>query len=173
GPTRTRIHRRGCGVSDAGITGTITVNDRALEVTFGPTETLLDLLRRNGHTEVKRGCARGECGSCLVLLDDLLVNSCQVFAATALGRRLVTSVGLARDDRAAEIHRSFARTGAVQCGFCTPAMVMATRWLLERTPNPSDEEIREALAGNLCRCTGYVKTIDAVKLAAERMRSHG
>jgi len=86
---------------------------------------------------------------------------------------VVTSIGLAKDERTAEIHRSFAKTGAVQCGFCTPGMVMATRWLLERNPSPNDEEIREALAGNLCRCTGYVKTIDAVKLAVERIRAHG
>ena len=158
---------------DTTIRGTVDVNGRTHSVAIDPDETLLDLLRRSGHTEVKRGCARGECGSCLVLLDGLLVNSCQVFAATVLGGHVVTSIGLAKDERTAEIHRSFAKTGAVQCGFCTPGMVMATRWLLERNPSPNDEEIREALAGNLCRCTGYVKTIDAVKLAVERIRAHG
>jgi aerobic-type carbon monoxide dehydrogenase small subunit (CoxS/CutS family) len=160
-------------MSDPRITGTITVNDRDLAVGIDPADTLLDVLRTNGHTEVKRGCDRGECGACLVLLDDVLVNSCQVFAATALGRRVTTSVGLAGDEHAAHIHEGFAESGAVQCGYCTPGMVMATWWLLRANPNPSEEEIRDALSGNLCRCTGYVKTIDAVRLACKRMADHG
>ncbi len=160
-------------MSDARITGTLFVNGRELAVGIDPADTLLDTLRSHGHTEVKRGCDRGECGACLVLLDDVLVNSCQVFAATAIGRTVTTSVGLAGDGRAARIHEGFADSGAVQCGYCTPGMVMAAWWLLRDTPDPSDEEIREALSGNLCRCTGYVKTIDAVRLACERMADHG
>lgn len=152
--------------------GIITVNGQPLSVSFGPSDTLLDVLRLHGHTEVKRGCSRGECGSCLVLLDDLLVNSCQVFAATARDRRVTTSAGLAADGRPHVIHQCFAETGAVQCGFCTPGMVMATYWLLSRNPDPPDEEIRRALVGNLCRCTGYVKIIEAVKLAAQRMQGN-
>ena len=156
-------------MSDAQITGTIVVNGLELDVAFHATDTLLEVLRRYGHTEVKRGCARGECGSCLVLLDDVLVNSCQVFAATAIGKRVVTSLGLAEDALGSTIHRSFAESGGVQCGFCTPGMVMATYDLLRTHRQPTETEIREALAGNLCRCTGYVKTVDAVKLASRRM----
>ncbi len=152
--------------------GRITVNGQSLSVSFGPEDTLLDLLRRYGHTEVKRGCSRGECGSCLVLLDELLVNSCQVFAATALGKHVVTSAGLAPGGAEHVIHQSFAESGAVQCGYCTPGMVMATHWLLSHTPDPNEEQIRHALVGNLCRCTGYVKIIDAVKLAAQRMQNN-
>ena len=150
--------------------GTISVNGRKLAVSFDAADTLLDVLRRYGHTEVKRGCSRGECGSCLVLLDDLLVNSCQVFAATALESEITTSTGLSADGGQHRIHECFAETGAVQCGFCTPGMVMATHWLLAHNRKPTEDEIRHALVGNLCRCTGYVKIIDAVLLAAERMR---
>ena len=152
------------------MTGTITVNGARLKVDFDPTATLLDVLRSNGHTEVKRGCSSGECGSCIVLLDDALVNSCQVFAATVLGRRVTTSSGLRDDGRPHIIHQAFADTGAVQCGFCTPGMVTATYALLTANPNPTDEEINTGLSGNLCRCTGYVKIVDAVKLAAKRMQ---
>lgn len=160
-------------MSDPRIAGTIVVNGRELAVEFDPADTLLDVLRAGGHTEVKRGCDRGECGACLVLLDDVLVNACQVFAATALGGAVVTSAGLAGDERAARIHDGFAESGAVQCGYCTPGMVMATWWLLRERPHPDEDEIREALSGNLCRCTGYVKTIEAVKLACERMSDDG
>ncbi len=153
--------------------GTITVNDAQMEIDFDPTDTLLDLLRSNGHTEVKRGCSSGECGTCLVLLDDRLVNSCQVFAATALDKRVTTSTGLGDKGRAHAIHEAFAESGAVQCGYCTPGMVMATHSLLATTPDPTDEEIREGLVGNLCRCTGYVKIFDAVRLAGKRMRRDG
>ncbi|MBU8912497.1 MAG: (2Fe-2S)-binding protein [Spirochaetales bacterium] len=153
--------------------GTIIVNGAQIEIDFDPADTLLDVLRDNGHTEVKRGCSKGECGTCLVLLDDLLVNSCQVFAATALGKKVTTSSGLNGDGRPHVIHESFADAGAVQCGFCTPGMVMATHSLLTTTPDPTDEEIRLGLVGNLCRCTGYVKIFDAVKLACKRMRKDG
>jgi aerobic-type carbon monoxide dehydrogenase small subunit (CoxS/CutS family) len=150
--------------------GTMTINGQETAVFFDGADTLLDVLRRHGHTEVKRGCSRGECGSCLVLLDDVLVNSCQVFAATARGRTVVTSTGLGERGAPHVIHQSFADSGAVQCGFCTPGMVMATHWLLRKNPDPSEDEIRAALVGNLCRCTGYVKIVEAVKLAAKRMR---
>ena len=155
------------------MTGTITVNGAQISISFNSTDTLLDVLRNSGHTEVKRGCSSGECGTCTVLLDDLLVNSCQVFAATALDKRVTTSTGLGENGRAHLIHEAFADTGAVQCGFCTPGMVMATHSLLAKTPDPTEEEIREGLVGNLCRCTGYVKIFDAVKLAGERMRKDG
>lgn len=156
------------------MTGSFTVNGAPVRVDFEPGETLLDVLRCAGFTEVKRGCEQGECGACLVLLDELLVNSCQVFAASVVGSRVTTTAGLADTPGAAHpIHEAYAATGAVQCGFCTPGMVMATYWLLSRSPDPSGEEIDEALAGNLCRCTGYVKIVEAVRLAAKRMRQDG
>lgn len=156
------------------MTGNLTVNGAPVRVDFGPEETLLDVLRSAGFTEVKRGCEQGECGACLVLLDDLLVNSCQVFAATAVGGRVTTTAGLTGEPGCPHpIHEAYAATGAVQCGFCTPGMVMATFALLSGNPDPSDDEIREALAGNLCRCTGYVKIVEAVHLAAGRMRDDG
>lgn len=153
------------------MTGTIIVNGAPVPIEFDATDTLLDVLRTSGHTEVKRGCSSGECGSCIVLLDDTLVNSCQVFAATTLGKRVTTSTGLTESGPHV-IHESFADTGAVQCGFCTPGMVMATHSLLASNPDPSEDDIREGLVGNLCRCTGYVKIFDAVKLASKRMREH-
>jgi aerobic-type carbon monoxide dehydrogenase small subunit (CoxS/CutS family) len=153
--------------------GTLTINGARTDVEFGPTDTLLDVLRSHGHVEVKRGCSSGECGSCLVLLQGRLVNSCQVFAATANGKQVTTSTGLAQDGRPHTIHEAFADTGAVQCGYCTPGMVMATHALLASNPDPTEKEIRAGLIGNLCRCTGYVKIMDAVKLAGKRMREHG
>ena len=155
------------------MTGTITVNGAPIEISFDATATVLDVLRDNGHTEVTRVCSSGECGSCLVLLDDLLVNSCQVFAAIALEKPVTTSTGLGENGRAHLIHEAFADAGAVQCGYCTPGMVMATHSLLRTHPDPTEEEIREELVGNLCRCTGYVKIFDAVLLAGERMRKDG
>lgn len=154
------------------MTGKITVNGTPVPIEFDSTDTLLDVLRNNGHTEVKRGCSSGECGSCVVLLDNLLVNSCQIFAATALEKNVTTSTGLSNGGPHA-IHQAFADAGAVQCGFCTPGMVMATHALLQKSPDPTDLEIREGLVGNLCRCTGYVKIVDAVKLASKRMAEDG
>jgi len=152
--------------------GTITINGAQTPVEFEGTATLLDVLRAAGSTEVKRGCSSGECGACIVLLDDVLVNSCQVFAATALDRSVTTTAGLAGGKPHA-IHEAFVDAGAVQCGFCTPGMVMATHALLREHPEPTEEEIREGLTGNICRCTGYVKIVDAVKLAAKRISENG
>ena len=155
------------------MTATITVNGTRKEVSFEPGATLLEALRAGGHTEVKGGCTQGECGSCLVLLNGDLVNSCQIYAATVDGCAVTTSVGLSASPEAAPIFAAFAESGAVQCGFCTPGMVMATHWLLSHNAEPSDAEIADGLMGNLCRCTGYVKIIDAVRMAAERMRDNG
>ncbi len=151
--------------------GTFHINGDELRLSFKGTTLLLDLLRENGFTEVKSGCREGQCGACLVLLDGRLVNSCQVFAACAVDREITTVRGIGDIHSPHIIQRAFAETGAVQCGFCTPGMVLATYCLLRENPDPTDEEIREFLSGNLCRCTGYVKIIDAVKLAAERMRN--
>ena len=132
-------------------------------------ESLLYVLReRLGLPGSKNACEQGECGSCSVLLDGVLVCACLVLAAQAEGGELVTVEGLAPDDDTLDpVQQAFVDAGAVQCGFCTPGLIMATHDLLNRSPAPDDAEIREALAGNLCRCTGYEKIIDAVRLAAE------
>jgi aerobic carbon-monoxide dehydrogenase small subunit len=133
-------------------------------------ESLLYVLReRLGLPGSKNACEQGECGSCSVYLDGLLVCACLVLAGQAAGRDVVTVEGLVGGDELHPIQEAFLETGGVQCGFCTPGLIVATHDLLERNPDPSDAEIREALAGNLCRCTGYEKILDAVRLAAERM----
>ena len=131
-------------------------------------ESLLFALReRLGLPGSKNACEQGECGSCSVLLDGQLVCSCLVLAAQADGHDVVTVEGLASDDgQLHPVQDAFARAGAVQCGFCTPGLIVAAADLLERTPRPSDDEIREALSGNLCRCTGYQKILEAVRMAA-------
>ena len=133
-------------------------------------ESLLYTLREHlGLPGSKNACEQGECGSCSVYLDGVLVCSCLVLAAQAQGRDVVTVEGIAPEGELHEIQRAFVEAGAVQCGFCTPGLIVASHDLLARTPRPTDPEIREALAGNLCRCTGYEKILDAVRLAAERM----
>ena len=151
---------------------TTTVNGTEHQVDdVWPGESLLYLLReRLGLPGAKNACEQGECGSCSVYLDGELVCSCLVLAAQAEGREVVTVEGIAPSDgELHEVQRAFVETGAVQCGFCTPGLIVASHDLLNRNPRPSDPEIREALAGNLCRCTGYEKIIDAVRLAADRM----
>lgn len=146
----------------------LTVNGQSHEVEdIWPGESLLYVLReRMGYPGSKNACEQGECGSCSVYLDGELVCACLVLAAQATGRSVVTVEGLADKDELHPIQRAFVETGAVQCGFCTPGLIVATHELLQRKPAPSDPEIREALAGNLCRCTGYEKILDAVRLAA-------
>ncbi len=148
--------------------GEFTINGERKSYEFAPDATLLEVLRANGHTEVKDGCKEGECGACVVLLAGKLVNSCQVFAASVLGKEILTVTGIGSVHNPHPIQAAFAETGAVQCGFCTPGMVLAAYSLLERNPEPSEDEIKKALDGNLCRCTGYVKIIDAIKLASQR-----
>jgi len=145
----------------------LTVNDERLEADVWAGESLLYVLReRLGLPGSKNACEQGECGSCSVLLDGRLVCACLVLAAQADGHELVTVEGLAEDGELHPVQAAFAETGAVQCGFCTPGFVVATADLLARSPNPSEDEIREALSGNLCRCTGYAKIFYAVRLAA-------
>jgi carbon-monoxide dehydrogenase small subunit len=147
----------------------LTVNGERLETDVWAGETLLTTLRdRLGLPGSKNACEQGECGSCSVLLDDALVCSCLVLAAQADGHELVTVEGLATNGTPNRVQEAFAETGAVQCGFCTPGLVVAADDLLRRVPDPSDDEIREALSGNLCRCTGYAKILAAVHLAAAR-----
>jgi carbon-monoxide dehydrogenase small subunit len=145
----------------------VTVNGEAREADVWAGESLLTALRdRLGLPGSKNACEQGECGSCSVLLDGTLVCSCLVLAAQVDGHEVVTVEGLAGDDGLHPVQEAFADAGAVQCGFCTPGLVVATADLLRRTPDPTDDEIREALSGNLCRCTGYQKILDAVHQAA-------
>jgi carbon-monoxide dehydrogenase small subunit len=145
------------------------VNGEERETEIWPGESLLYALReRLGLPGSKNACEQGECGSCSVLLDGELVCACLVLAAQAHGHELVTVEGLAQNGDLHPVQAAFAESGAVQCGFCTPGLIVATVDLLARTPQPSDDEIREALSGNLCRCTGYAKIFDAVRLAAGR-----
>jgi carbon-monoxide dehydrogenase small subunit len=133
-------------------------------------ESLLYVLReRLGLPGAKNACEQGECGSCSVYLDGVLVCACLVLAGQAEGAEIVTVEGLADGGELHPVQQAFVEAGAVQCGFCTPGLVVAAHDLLEREPRPSDAQVREALAGNLCRCTGYEKILDAVRLAAERM----
>ena len=132
-------------------------------------ESLLHVLReRLGLPGAKNACEQGECGSCSVYLDGQLVCACLVLAGQAEGREVTTVEGLAPEDELSPIQEAFLQAGAVQCGFCTPGLIVATDDLLGRNPEPTDGEIREALAGNLCRCTGYEKILDAVRMAAAR-----
>jgi carbon-monoxide dehydrogenase small subunit len=148
----------------------VTVNGELHEADVWPGESLLYTLReRMGLPGSKNACEQGECGSCSVLLDGLLVCACLVLAAQADGHEVTTVEGLASsDDELHPVQQAYVETGAVQCGFCTPGLIVATVDLLARSPEPTDDEIREALSGNLCRCTGYAKIFDAVRLAAER-----
>jgi len=145
----------------------LTVNGERREADVWEGESLLFALRESlGLPGSKNACEQGECGSCSILLDGRLVCSCLVLAAQAEGHEIVTVEGLARDGRLHPVQEAFAETGAVQCGFCTPGLIVATVDLLTRNPEPNGDEIREALAGNLCRCTGYAKIFEAVQLAA-------
>ena len=147
----------------------LTVNGEWREADLWGGESLLTMLRDTLELPgSKNACEQGECGSCSVLLDGELVCSCLVLAAQADGHAVVTVEGLADGDGLHPVQQAFVDAGAVQCGFCTPGLVVAVTDLLARTPDPGDDEIREALSGNLCRCTGYAKIFDAVHLAAER-----
>jgi carbon-monoxide dehydrogenase small subunit len=147
----------------------LTVNGEPQEADVWGGESLLFALReRLGLPGSKNACEQGECGSCSVLLDGTLVCACLVLAAQADGHEVVTVEGLIEEGRLHRVQEAYVEAGAVQCGFCTPGLVVATADLLERTPDPSEDEIREALSGNLCRCTGYTKIFDAVRLAASR-----
>ena len=147
---------------------TFRLNGRDVTLEEKPGEILLDLLReRLGLTGTKGACREGECGACTVLLDGEPVNSCMILASQAAGREITTIEGLAADDGALDpVQQAFLETGAVQCGFCTPGMILAAKALLNKNSCPTREEAAEALSGNICRCTGYVKIIDAVMAAA-------
>lgn len=147
----------------------LTINDKAYEVAVEPNRTLVDLLRYDlGLTGTKKGCDEGDCGTCTVLMDGKAVNSCLVLAVQANGRRIETIEGVETEEGLHPIQQAFVEKGAIQCGFCTPGMILSGKSLLERNPNPDEEEIRTAISGNLCRCTGYQKIVEAIKVASEK-----
>ena len=149
----------------------LNINGDSYELAIVPSHTLLEVLREDaGLTGTKHGCEQGECGLCTVLIDGSPQFSCLTLAVEAQGSEIRTVEGLARDGELHPLQQAWAETGASQCGYCSPGMLMSAQALLERNPSPSQSEIRQALAGNLCRCTGYLAIIDAVELAAARMR---
>lgn len=146
---------------------TLTVNGTKEQVDVPSNFTLLRMLREKlSLTGTKNGCAAGECGACTVLMNGEPVNSCMVLAAECDGAEVITVEGLAKDKRLDPVQEMMIEAGGVQCGFCTPGVLISARALLDRNPKPSEEDIREALVGNLCRCTGYIRIIEAVKKAA-------
>lgn len=150
---------------------TLTVNGALHEVAVHPNRTLLDLLREDLNlTGTKQGCGEGDCGACVVLLDGTPVNSCLVLALEAEGRAVTTIEGVAAGNALHPLQQAFLDVGAVQCGYCTPGMVLVAKSLLDRHPSPTAAEVRGAISGNLCRCTGYQKIVEGVLVAAERLR---
>ena len=150
----------------------LNINGEAYELAIVPSHTLLEVLREDaGLTGTKHGCEQGECGLCTVLIDGLPQFSCLTLAVEVQGSEIRTVEGLARGGELHPLQQAFAEKGASQCGYCSPGMLMSAQALLERNPAPTRSEIREALAGNLCRCTGYLAILDAVELAAARLRS--
>jgi len=144
------------------------VNGEDYEVLVEPRDSLLDVLRdKLNLTGTKKGCNTGDCGACTVIMDGRPVNSCLVLAVEAEGKEILTIEGLADGSQIHPLQEAFIKCGAVQCGYCTPGMIMSAKTLLDENPNPTEDAIKRAIAGNLCRCTGYVKIIDAIKMAAE------
>ena len=147
------------------------LNGEEVEVAFAPHKTLLEVLREDlALTGTKHGCELGECGVCTVLIDGQPILSCLALGLDMEGREVMTIEGMAAESRLHPLQETFADLGAAQCGYCTPGFLLTAKELLEKNPNPDREEIKEALAGNLCRCTGYIKIYEAVELAAARMR---
>jgi aerobic carbon-monoxide dehydrogenase small subunit len=142
----------------------LTVNDREYEIAVEPNITLTDLIRTElGLTGTKKGCETGDCGACTVIMDGLPVNSCLVLAVQANGRKIETIEGLETEEGLHPVQDAFVEQGAIQCGFCSPGMILSAKHLLDKNPNPDEGEIRAAISGNLCRCTGYQKIVDAIK----------
>lgn len=151
-----------------------TLNDDPVEVVVKDNMTLLDLLRdKLGLTGTKKGCEQGECGACTVMLDGLPVNSCCTLAVECEGRNVVTVEGIAKGGKLHPIQKQFIEKWALQCGYCTPGMIMSAKALLDHNPHPTELEIREAIEGNLCRCTGYAKIVEAIQAAAAEMDWEG
>lgn len=154
----------------AKIAVTLKVNGEEKELLIKEDALLIDVLRDEiYYTGTKRGCGEGECGTCTVLIDGRPVNSCLILAALVQGKEITTIEGVGTPENLHPIQQAFVNEGAIQCGFCTPGMVMSTKALLDSEKNPDEQQIRKALSGNLCRCTGYVKIVNAVKKAAEEL----
>ena len=146
----------------------LTINGRKVESAVSPNQTLLQFLREDqGLTGAKHGCGLGDCGACTVILDGKPVNSCLVLAAQANGSEVVTIEGLAENGKLHPIQQAFVDKGSIQCGFCTPGMILSAKALLDDNPRPTEHEIRTAISGNLCRCTGYQKIVEAIQAAAD------
>lgn len=149
---------------------TAKVNGCEVNLPVSPNRRLLDVLREDlGLTGTKEGCGEGECGACTVLLNGTPVNACLVLAPDANGAEITTIEGMTMDDKLHPIQEAFLEAGAVQCGYCTPGMVLTAKALLDRNPEPDVESVKTAISGNLCRCTGYVKIVDAILLAASKL----
>ncbi len=148
----------------------ITINGTQRQIEIDENDRLLDLIREGFHlTGTKEGCGEGECGVCSVLLDGKLVNACMIMAFQAEDAEVITIEGIGENEKLDPIQQAFIDTGAVQCGFCTPGMVLSAKALLMKNPTPSKQEIRRGISGNLCRCTGYEKIVEAVALASKRI----
>ena len=148
----------------------VTINGAQRELTAPATATLLETLREHGYFEVKSGCEKGDCGACAVLLDGEAVDACLTLVWTVEGGTVTTVAGLGDSEDPHPLVAAFVQHGAAQCGYCTPGLVIAAESMLRHSPDPSDDEIREGLSGNLCRCTGYTKIFEAVRAAAAAMR---
>jgi aerobic-type carbon monoxide dehydrogenase small subunit (CoxS/CutS family) len=147
------------------------LNGKPYELKVFPWRTLLEMIREDLQlTGTKEGCGQGECGSCTVIMGGKTVNSCLILALEADGQEITTIEGLANGDELHPIQEAFVNQAGMQCGFCTPGMIMSTKGLLDKNPSPSDKEIREGIAGNFCRCTGYTKIIESISAAAEIMK---
>jgi carbon-monoxide dehydrogenase small subunit len=150
----------------------LTVNGKPYQLSVLPWRTLLEVIREDlGLTGTKEGCGLGECGACTVLMDGRAVNSCLVLASEADGKQITTIEGLTQGDKLHPIQQAFVDHGGLQCGFCTPGMIMAAKALLDKNPTPTEEEVKRGIAGNLCRCTGYAKIIESIKAAAKNMEA--
>ncbi len=153
---------------------TLFVNGTEYALKVKPSATLLEAIREDlGLTGAKEGCGEGECGACTVLMDGEAVNACLILAAEADGRQITTIEGLAQGEELHPIQQAFVDLGGLQCGFCTPGMILSAKVLLQANPDPSDEEIKKALEGNFCRCTGYTKIMESVRAAARAMKGEG
>ena len=153
---------------------TFRINGKEVELEVDPRNMLLDVLREQlGLTGTKRGCSRGDCGACTVIMDGKAILSCLTPILQADGSEIITVEGLIQDGKLHPLQEAFLETGAVQCGFCIPGMLLSAKALLDQNPSPNRQEIREAISGNLCRCTGYTKIIDAIVLASEMTRGEG
>ena len=155
------------------LTVEVTINGTPERLCVHPADTALDALRHAGYASVKRGCDEGDCGSCSILLDGRLVRACLLYAGQLHGHEVTTVEALGTARAPHPIQRAFVEAGAVQCGYCTPGMILATAALLAAHPDPTEEQIRQGLDGNLCRCTGYVKILDGVRRAAAALRDGG